>query len=232
MRLSLVIPCYNETWSLPLLVERCREVAQPGAIEVILIDNGSTDDSAQVLADLLPGAPGCRTVTVKRNEGYGHGILSGLRAAQGDLLAWTHADMQTDPADVLRGLALFDHLGDDIFVKGQRYGRPLADRVFTAGMSVFETLLLRTPLQDINAQPTMFSRRFFQTWENPPKDFSLDLYAYYLARRAGLPVQRFDVHFGERQFGTSHWNMDWRAKWRFIRRTVDYSLRLRASLHP
>ncbi len=110
------------------------------------------------------------------NQGYGYGILFGLRAAQGELLAWTHADMQTDPKDVLHDLAIFEqHKIKNLYVKGQRVKRPLADVFFTISMSVFETLLLRTRLWDINAQPNMFSRAFFETWVNPPHDFSLEL---------------------------------------------------------
>ena len=232
MKLSLVIPCYNEAANLPLLLERCQHVAQPGDAEVILVDNGSTDDSPQVLQRLLPRYAGCRSVRVEVNQGYGFGILSGLRAAQGDILAWTHADMQTDPLDARRGLEFFEKHGPDRFVKGRRHGRPAADVAFTVGMSVFETLLLRRPLWDINAQPTMFSKAFFATWQDPPHDFSLDLYAYYQALRQKLPVHRFPVRFGERAHGVSHWNVNWAAKRKFIRRTVDFSLQLRKSLKP
>lgn len=228
MKFSLVIPCYNEAANLPLLLPRCAEVAAQPNVEVVLVDNGSTDSSADVLADLLPKFPGCRSVRVEQNQGYGFGILSGLRAAEGDILGWTHADMQTDPADTLEGLKLFVGGDPDMtFVKGQRYGRPLADTVFTIGMSLFETVLLRQRLWDINAQPTMFSRRFFEGLKNPPHDFSLDLFAYCSARRAGMTVRRFPVRFGERAHGASHWNVDWKSKVNFIRRTVDYSLRLR-----
>jgi glycosyltransferase involved in cell wall biosynthesis len=227
MRLSLVIPCYNEAANLPLLLERCARVAQAGDIEVVLVDNGSTDDSPGVLAQLLPKYPGCRSVRVERNQGYGFGILQGLAACEGDVLGWTHADLQTDPVDAIRGLEVFESAGTDAFVKGKRHGRPAADVAFTFGMSVFETLLMRKPLRDINAQPTLFPRKFFETWRNPPHDFSLDLYAYYTARAAGLRVARFPVVFGERAHGVSHWNVDWKSKWKFIRRTIDYSFKLR-----
>ena len=229
MRFSLVIPCYNEAANLPLLLERCKGVAGADT-EVILVDNGSTDDSPQVLARLLPAYPGCRSVRVEQNQGYGFGILTGLRAARGDVLGWTHADMQTDPQDALRGLELFARHGARSFVKGRRYGRPLSDVVFTLGMSVFETVLLGKPFWDINAQPTMFTREFFATWSNPPHDFSLDLYAYYEARRQGLAVHRFPVHFGDRAHGVSHWNVNWAAKRKFIKRTVDFSLQLRRNV--
>lgn len=230
MRFSLVIPCYNEAANLPLLLERCKELAVRPDVEVVLVDNGSTDSTAEVLQNLLPKYPGCRSIRVEKNQGYGFGIVSGLRAAEGQILGWTHADMQTDPQDVLLGLGLFEKHGDDIFVKGRRYGRPFMDVVFTVGMSVFETLLLARPMWDINAQPTMFPRSFFDDWETPPEDFSLDLFTYYQAQSSGLKVYRFPVRFGERAHGVSHWNVNWAAKWKFIRRTIDFSLQLKKKI--
>lgn len=230
MKLSLIIPCYNEADNLPLLLERCTSLSNHPNIEVILVDNGSTDNSSEVLTNLLPGYPNCRSVHVSVNQGYGFGILSGLKAATGDLLAWTHADMQTDPEDVLRGLALFEKQGQNIYVKGQRIKRPLTDVFFTFGMSLFETLLLRRRLWDINAQPNMFPRSFYDTWSNPPHDFSLDLYVYFMARQQGLPVYRFPVEFSDRAHGISHWNVNWAAKIKFIRRTVDFSFELKRRL--
>ena len=230
MKFSLVIPCYNEAANLPLLLERCKAVGARGNTEVILVDNGSTDDSPDVLERLLPSYPGCRSVRVEVNQGYGFGILSGLRAAQGNILGWTHADMQTDPQDALTGLTYFDSDPDQVFVKGRRYGRPFMDVLFTVGMSCFETALLARPLWDINAQPTLFSRRFFETWTSPPHDFALDLYAYYQARIQGLTVHRFPVRFGPRAHGVSHWNVNWTAKRKFIRRTVDFSMDLKRNL--
>lgn len=231
MKRSLVIPCYNEAENLPLLLERCSEVLDDRT-EVVLVDNGSTDESPDVLAAKLPDFPRCRSVRVEVNQGYGFGILSGLRAAEGDVLGWTHADMQTDPNDAMVGFAKFDDDADPtkVFVKGRRYGRPASDVVFTVGMAAFESTLLRTRMWDINAQPTLFHRAFFETWDEPPHDFSLDLYAYYNAKQQGLAFQRFPVHFGERAHGHSKWNINWKAKVKFIRRTVDYSLALRRNL--
>jgi glycosyltransferase involved in cell wall biosynthesis len=228
--LSLIIPCYNEAANLPLLLERCKQLTVRPDVEVVLVDNGSTDSTAEVLENLLPKFSRCRSIRVDKNQGYGFGIVSGLKAAKGEILGWTHADMQTDPQDALLGLALFEKYGDDIFVKGRRYGRPFMDVVFTVGMSVFETFLLTRPMWDINAQPTMFSRRFFESWPAPPDDFSLDLYAYYQAQSYGLKVHRFPVRFSERAHGVSHWNVNWVAKRKFIRRTVDFSLQLKKKI--
>jgi glycosyltransferase involved in cell wall biosynthesis len=230
MKLSLIIPCYNEAANLPLLLDRCASLSDLANMEVILVDNGSTDNSAEVLKVLLPKYPHCRSIRVPINKGYGFGILSGLKAAKGNLLAWTHADMQTDPKDVLRGLEIFKERGSAIYVKGQRIQRPLADVIFTIGMSVFETILLRTRLWDINAQPNMFSRSFFESWVNPPHDFSLDLYVYFTARHQGLSVYRFPVEFGDRAYGISNWNVNWAGKWKFIHRTIGFSFELKKRL--
>ncbi|MCC6212781.1 MAG: glycosyltransferase family 2 protein [Burkholderiales bacterium] len=232
MKLSLVIPCFNEEKSLPALIARCEEVFGDADAEVLLVDNGSTDGSPALLAGRLAAGRRIRSVRVERNQGYGFGILSGLREARGEILAYTHADLQTDPADALVGLALFRASADPerLFVKGRRYGRPAADVFFTVGMSVFESALLGQGLWDINAQPTMFPASFFRSWLDAPHDFSLDLYAYYHARRRGVDVRRFPVRFGPRAHGQSHWNVNWAAKWRFIQRTIRFSLALRKAV--
>lgn len=227
IKLSIVVPCYNEEQNIPLILNRFREVIERDDIEVILVDNGSTDDSARVLAELLPGYSFARSTKVEVNQGYGYGILQGLGECKGEYIGWTHADMQTDPADILKALAIIEEENGLVFVKGNRKGRPLFDVFFTAGMSLFETCYLGKKLYDINAQPNIFPKIFFDSWENPPYDFSLDLYALYMARKRNLKVVRFPVLFPERIYGESKWNTGLKAKWKFIKRTVAFSVNLK-----
>ena len=223
MTFSLVIPCYNEAQNLPLLLKCCREVSRLATVEIIFVDNGSEDNTEKILQEYLSNHLRWQTLRVEKNQGYGFGVIQGLKAATGDILGWIHADMQTDPKDFVRGMDIFKEKGEGIFVKGLRHGRPLFDVSFTVGMSVFESVLLQKPLWDINACPTMFSRRFFQKWIHPPLDFSLDLYAYYKAHKEGLAVHRFPVEFKQRIHGVSHWNVNWACKMGFIKRTIGFS---------
>ena len=229
MKLSIVVPCYNEEENIPLLLERFGEVVSEKDMEVILVDNGSTDGSAHVLKELLPRYSFARTVAVSVNQGYGYGILQGLKECRGEYIGWTHADMQTDPADIVKALEIIEKERGLVFVKGNRKGRPLFDVFFTVGMSLFETCYLHERLYDINAQPNIFQKIFYSEWKEPPFDFSLDLYALYMARKKGLKVVRFPVMFPERIHGESKWNTGFSAKWKFIKRTVAFSVKLKKS---
>lgn len=232
MIFSLIIPCFNEARGLDQLAARCRALldAVPDA-EIILVDNGSTDGTATILDEIADNGR-LRSVRLAANRGYGGGILAGLAAARGDVIGWTHADLQTDPMDALGAFELFERsrAPERLFVKGRRSGRPLADALFTAGMSLFETVLLGKAMSDINAQPTFLHRAAYARWTKPPVDFSLDLFAYYRAKRDRLSIKRILVRFHKRPFGTSHWNVNWAAKRKFIRRTVEFSIRLRGGM--
>lgn len=232
MKLSIIIPCYNEAKNIPLILENFAAVIKRDDIEVILVNNGSTDNSQAVLSELLPKYTFAKLAKVDTNQGYGFGITSGLKEAKGEFIGYTHADMQTDPKDVVKALQIITKQVNPhkTYVKGDRKGRAFFDQFFTSGMSIFESIYLETKLWDINAQPNIFHRSFFESLENIPKDFSLDLYLLYTARKAGLDIIRFDVIFPPRIHGESSWNTGLASKWKFIKRTVDFSVKLKKGL--
>ena len=228
MKYSLVIPCYNEGAGISDLMKRCEPLLD-GNIEIIFVDNGSTDNTKEIF-NAYNFRSNLKITRLEKNAGYGGGILHGLTKATGNVIGWTHADLQTDPQDMLHAIKLFENENQPMFIKGKRYARPLTDTIFTVGMSFFESILLKKKLWDINAQPTLFTREIYEKFENPPTDFGLDLYAFYLARKNNILVKRFPVKFGVRRFGISHWNVDWRSKIKFIKRTLEYSLILSRKL--
>lgn len=99
------------------------------------------------------------------------------------------------------------------------------------GMSAFETIYLGTKLWDINAQPNLFHRSFFESIKKScSKDFSLDLCFLYVAQKRGLKIIRFDVIFPPRIHGESSWDKGLASKWKFIKRTIDFSVKLKKEL--
>lgn len=232
MKLSIVVPCYNEEKNIPLILGKFNEVIKTNDVEVILVNNGSVDRSQEVFDKLVPQYPFARVVKVEVNQGYGFGITSGLREAKGEFIGYTHADMQTDPADVLKALEIIEKQPDakNCYVKGDRKGRAFMDQFFTMGMSLFETVYLGTKLWDINAQPNIFHRSFFENLENTPKDFSLDLFFLYMAKKKGIRLIRFNVVFPPRIHGESSWNTGFASKKKFIKRTLEFSKKLKKEL--
>lgn len=226
IKYSLIIPCYNEENNLDTLIDNCSSLLSNNEIEVILVNNGSEDNSAFKLNQYVSGYENLKVVNLDKNLGYGGGILEGLKASKGDIIGWTHADNQTHPEDFLKAIKLFKD-EKTILVKGYRYGRSLTDYIFSYGMGLFETILLKKWLVEINAQPTVFNRSFFESWNDPPKDFSLDLYAYYIAVLRKISVKRFKVYFGPRLYGESKWNFGFSSKLKFIKRTITFSFELK-----
>ena len=233
--LSIVVPCYNESKNIPLILKRLCVVAQqqPG-VEVILVNNGSTDDSATVLKSQLTQDEWSfiQVVTVSKNIGYGHGIMAGLHVAHGEVLAWTHADMQTDPLDVLAGYQRFQQLNqpDKIILKGKRIHRRFGEWAFTFGMSCIASAVLMTRLSDVNAQPKIFHHSLLTKLANPPTDFSLDLYLLFIAKKLGYRIETVPVNFGKRLHGESKWAFSLSSRYKTILRTVKYIFALKGAL--
>ena len=138
IELSIVIPCYNESANLKALVDNCSALLHAHEmVEIILVDNGSSDDSAVILKNLLDRSEvqGLKIFHVPVNKGYGYGILQGLSQARGKILCWTHADLQTDIFDTIKAWQLWKKdANENTLIKGKRKGRGLFDTFFTSGM--------------------------------------------------------------------------------------------------
>lgn len=225
--LSIVIPCYNEEKNLPALLDRCFELLKNYSYaEVVIVDNGSKDNTQQVLASLLAGKDAAVQICkVENNQGYGFGILSGLKQAQGNVLCWTHADLQTDIFDCIKAYNIYrEAKNENLLVKGKRRGRKVFDRFFTSMMSVYVLLKLKLYVSDVNAQPKLFSRSFYnKIVAGAPYDFSLDLYFLLQAKKKGIikafPVDFFNRVAGEAKGGGSG---DLKLKLKLTRRTIDF----------
>lgn len=225
---SLVIPCYNEEATIELILKKTKNSFLENKIELVLVNNGSTDNTEKILTKLKKNYQHATFINLRNNLGYGGGILAGLQHCKGEIIGWTHADLQTDPLDAVIAFKQYNSKENkNLYVKGNRQNRPIQDQFFTFGMSIFESILLNKIIYDVNAQPTIFSKDFYESWENPPTDFSLDLYSYYLALKKGLEIKKIKVEFKDRIAGESNWNKGFASKIKFILRTLKYSLKLK-----
>ena len=143
-KLSIIMPAYNEGQSIGPVIQQLRAL-YPDA-EVIVIDDGSTDETAQ--AALREGA---KVFRHPYNIGNGAAIKSGIRAASGELLLFMDADGQHDPADVER---LVSCLADYDMAVGARtkqgqasLGRAIGNRIY----NLFASYVAKFPIQDLTS---------------------------------------------------------------------------------
>src|SRR5512143_1240150 len=96
MNLSVVIAVYNEADNISEILKRVQ--AQKLANEIIVVDDGSSDGTRTLLTG-LDGKKKVRVILHEHNKGKGAAVVTGLRAAKGDILLIQHADLEYDPRD-------------------------------------------------------------------------------------------------------------------------------------
>jgi dolichol-phosphate mannosyltransferase len=108
--LCIVVPAYNEEKNVPLLADELGAALDPAGIawEVVFVDDGSRDRTAEVLRGLASSRPNVRAVLLSRNFGHQAAVSTGLQYARGGAVAVMDADLQDRPADLL---ALYRALG-------------------------------------------------------------------------------------------------------------------------
>ena len=115
-RLSLVMPAFNEEATIATALERC--LAEPFVLEVIVVDDGSTDKTVAILEGI--DDPRIRVIQHPQNRGKGAAIRTGITAATGDYVGIQDADLEYDPADLAKLLVPLDQgLADAVY--GSRF---------------------------------------------------------------------------------------------------------------
>ena len=198
--ISLVIPCYNEEGNINKLVDRCETFLKADEAELILVNNGSNDNTKKIILECCCLNTKIKLVDIKNNLGFGHGVCEGFKNAKNDILAYTHADLQTDPSDVLKGVELYNDEQD--FIKGIRVEKiknewSLFDIFISYSMTIFTSLMMRAVMNDIHAQPVIFNKKLLKNLHFFPNDFMLDVWLYYKAKKNNYNIKRFPVIFNK-----------------------------------
>ncbi|MDA0161684.1 glycosyltransferase family 2 protein [Solirubrobacter ginsenosidimutans] len=120
--LSIVLPCFNEAPNVLAAVTEARQAAERFAHqhEIVVVDDGSSDDTLAIAEALAAKDPRVRVVAHDGNRGYGAAVRSGIAASQGDWVLLTDGDLQFDLSELSRFLDLT--AGHEL-VAGYRLGR-------------------------------------------------------------------------------------------------------------
>ena len=206
--LSIVVPLFNEEESLPLLVEKLLLALRPlgRSFELVLVDDGSSDRTADVLRQQAAGAPELVAVLLRRNYGQTAAMAAGFDASRGRLIVTLDGDLQNDPADIPMLLGRLEE-GYDL-VSGWRHQRQdhAVSRLLPS--KVANALIARVTgvrLHDYGCSLKAYRRELVE-------DMNLygELHRFLpaLAFIEGARIAEVKVNHNARQFGQSKYGID------------------------
>lgn len=203
---TLVVPGLNEAESLPLLATQIKDALGPDtSYELIFIDDGSTDDSWQVINDLHEHDPAVRGVRLRKNFGKAMALAAGFERARSEIVVMMDADLQDDPADLPKMLDKIKG-GLDVVVGWKVERRdPLNRRVFSRIFNTTVGYVTGVRLHDMNCGFKAYRREVLQSI---PIYGDLFRFIPVLASWQGFSVGETPVNHRPRQFGRSRYGLE------------------------
>ncbi len=223
--ISLVMPCYNEE---DCLRTTATEVAKAFAarnipLELILVDNGSSDGTSTIIDELIANGLPVVKVSVPVNVGYGNGVLEGLKRCTSPLVGYLCADGQVGPEGALIAYELVARSTTPTLVKVRRrfrkdsWRRKLVSIAYNFGMQFIFGWLGSI---DLNGNPKVMPRASMLAMHLQSKDWFLDPETMLKARHLGMTVIECDVIGKLRQGGKS--NVRLLTCWEFAKNILRY----------
>ena len=203
--ISVVVPLFNEARSLETLYSELAAAlddwGQP--YEVIFVDDGSTDDSSAVLAQLHAETTNVVVVHLRRNFGKATALQAGFLEARGDLVVTIDADMQDDPAEIPQLLAKLDEGFDLVSGWKTRRHDPIARRLFSRLFNWATAVVSGVRLHDVNCGLKAYRAEVLRGMRiyGELHRFIPILAAYRGFRVAEIPVNHRARHHGRSRYG-------------------------------
>jgi glycosyltransferase involved in cell wall biosynthesis len=201
MKLTIIIPVYNESETLENLLSLLESISLPFETEVLVIDDGSSDGSREIAAKHTS----FKLICHEKNQGKGAAIRNGLRYASGDFICIQDADMEYLPSD-LPALAapLLEREGIAVF--GTRFackpaGMSFRNYVGNLALTLLCKALYRAPISDVMTGYKLFPRHTTSFGELDLANFGFEIEIVARILRLGYEIVEVPIHYFARTFG-------------------------------
>jgi len=207
MAVSIIVPVYNESESLPPLLEAIDAVVDslPQPVEILLVDDGSTDGSCQVMFELRDRYDGraIRVIALDGNHGLTTAMAAGFSAARGDVIVTLDADLQNDPGDIPGLVRCLDEC--DVAIGWRKDRRdPLVKRVSSRIANWVRNKLTGDDVKDTGCSLKAYKREYVSKLKLYD---GLHRFLPTLLKMEGATVVQVPVKHHPRRFGRSKYGL-------------------------
>jgi glycosyltransferase involved in cell wall biosynthesis len=232
--LTLALPAYNEARNLEAVLEASTSALERIGLtwELLVIDNCSTDDTAQLADAFAEHHPGVRVIRHDRNRQYSGSCATAIDEAGGDRVAIMDSDGQADPADLSVFLERLDRGANLVFGWRRERDDPPARLAMSYVFNLMGKWHLRFPFHDLNCGFRMFDRRFVEVAQINHEVNLVNPELYVRARLAGLAMDEVAITHSARIGGKSshEFRHSLRIFWTVNRYLSDLARDLRAGV--
>lgn len=220
MKLTIVIPIFNEADSLPTLLSEIDAEANPG-VNFLIVDNGSTDIAIEAL--LAKKGRNWKAIRTNPNIGFGGAIALGITSAAADAswVGWMPGNLKPDLTEFFQKLTVVS-LTSATAIKFRRVGRARISALKTACFGLIQSIFAGQNLMDSGGTPTIVPTALALriVAARPPSDFRFESFALLFMRATGVKVDRPKLAYRERKFGASHWQSGLFAEFWLLKNTI------------
>jgi dolichyl-phosphate beta-glucosyltransferase len=226
-QLTVVVPAYNEEQRLGATLKRMLAYfdAQPYSVEILIVDDGSSDHTAQIVEQIAQRRPNVRLLSYGQNRGKGHAVRHGILQARGTRVLFSDADLAT-PIEELEKLTPQLDSGSDIaigsrdmvgsqLIKRQSWIREMGGRTFNKMVQLLAVPGIRDTQCGFKLFTQSAARRIFSQCQ--VDHFAFDVEVLYLARRCGLRIAEVPVRWAHQEGSKVRF---FRDAWRMVKTLV------------